>query len=183
MNKFSEGLRLSGPRESRSEPGPGPSTHAALLINLFPSTAALHNIFFWRPTCMLRPFGLDYDLHTIGAWLAGDPSPRWALLLNGAVYLLGRRMLFIQTLSAPISIAFLPLSGWIWDIPFSDRAICRHFHDLRLTVGAYPVHSRHVYLLGLLLYFVLLSLIVRSRGGFSLRAPPTHPSGADILKR
>src|SRR5580658_6905765 len=31
LNKFSEGLRLSAPRETRPEPRPDPSTHVALL--------------------------------------------------------------------------------------------------------------------------------------------------------
>jgi len=131
-------------------------------LNVFPLTAAFHNPVFYRPTCMLNNFGLEYDLPTIGAWLARDPSLPWALFVSLCVYLTGLRIPLIQTLAAPVSLAFLPLTIWIWDIPFTGRIVCHSFHDSKLVIGGSPVHTRHLYELSLVLYVVLLAFLVWS---------------------
>jgi hypothetical protein len=132
------------------------------VLNVFALTAALHNILFYRGTCMINDFGPEYDLHTTAAWFRSDPALPWALLLSLAIYAVGLRIPLVQMLAAPISLAFLPLTIWIWDIPFTGRSVCHAFHDSKLVIGGAPVHSHHLYELGLLLYVALSAWVVWS---------------------
>jgi hypothetical protein len=131
------------------------------LLNFFPLAAFLHNGVFYRPTCMLNPFGADYAIPT---WLARDPSVPWAIVSSMLIYKAGFGSQMVRTLATPIFVAFLPLTIWIWDIPFTSRVICLTFHDARLVLFGTTIMSRHFYALGLFLYFALLAL------GFTLKA-------------
>jgi hypothetical protein len=44
----------------------------------------------------------EYDLHTVAAWLARDPSLPWALFVSVCVYASGLRVPSIQTLGGPV---------------------------------------------------------------------------------
>lgn len=138
-----------------------------------PLTAILHHGLFYRPRCMLNGFGPDYDLATLLKWLAREPSLPWALLLAGVAYVCGlgaeRYARLLRASVAPFVVAFIPLSVWIWDIPFSGRWICRSFHDERLDLAFIGVvHTRHFYLFGLVVYSLLLA-----RSLFGRRTPST----------
>jgi hypothetical protein len=52
----------------------------ACTLSIIPVTAIFHHLLFYRPTCILNPFGPDYDLHTMLVWLSRDPSLPWAIL-------------------------------------------------------------------------------------------------------
>ena len=57
-------------------------------------------------------------------------------------------------------IAFLPLTIWVWDIPFTSRFICRHFHDNKLLLLGYSIKSRYFYVIGIVIYFSFLSHLI-----------------------
>ena len=138
-------------------------------LNFFPLAAALHNAVFYRPTCMLNPFGHDYaSLSVLATWLARDPSVPWAVVGSMLIYWAGLGLPILRMLAAPIFIAFLPLTIWIWDIPFTSRVICASFHDGRLALFGVPIMSRHFYLLGLVTYVVLLGAWARKAAVKSL---------------
>lgn len=128
---------------------------AALLV--FPVTAILHHAIFFRPTCILNPFGPDYDWATITTWLRADPSLPYGIAVAGLTYLAGRLAPAVQPwlerAAAAFLLAFLPLTVWLWDIPGAGRVICHHFHDGRLGL-----HSRHLYVLGAVVFLGLLSV-------------------------
>ena len=139
-------------------------------LNFFPIAAFLHNAVFFYPSCMLVQFGPDYDFQTIGRWLAQDPSAPWALAISLALYGLGLSQPLVRKAAAPIWLAFLPLSIWIWDIPFTGRIIRRSFHDGRLIVGETRIMSRFFYMFGAAAYLALLSAeAVRSMRRTSIR--------------
>jgi hypothetical protein len=138
-------------------------------FTLIPLTAMLHHAVFRRPTCMLKGFGPDYDPSTLLAWLAQDPSLPWALVLAGSVYAAGLGPgpfpRLVRLLAAPFASSFIPLALWIWDIPLSRRWVCRSFHDERLVLPLLgPLHSWHLYLLGLTAYALALTrAVIRER--------------------
>jgi hypothetical protein len=104
---------------------------------------------------MLNPFGADYTPHVVWVWLSRDPSLPCAVVIATLVWFIGKRIAAVKILVAPVFSSFLPLSLWIWDIPFTGRFICRHFHDGRLIFpGGIPISARYFYALGLLLYLV-----------------------------
>jgi len=54
---------------------------------------------------------------------------------------------------APMFISFLPVTLWIWDIPFTHRIICRTLHEgnsVPLT-GVYLM-TRHALIVSMALY-------------------------------
>lgn len=133
------------------------------ILNIIPVTAAFHHLVFYPPTCMLNPFGPDYDLKTTLMWLSKDPSLPWAILCMYVCIEKGRYYQFLRILSAPIFISFLPLSLWIWDIPFTGRFICSNFHDDKVMLYAgYMLRTRYFYILGALIYLTfVLSLLYK----------------------
>ncbi len=106
------------------------------ILCFFPLAALLHHGIFYRPTCMLNPFGADYYGSVIWQWLSRDPSVPWAIIFAMGVYFLGNAYKKLRVLFYPIPFAFLPLTLWIWDIPFTGRWICQNFNDGRFLLLA-----------------------------------------------
>jgi hypothetical protein len=111
----------------------------ALLLTV-PFTAIVHHLFFFHQQCILNPFGPRYDWPTVMAWLRGDPSPYIGLVLAAAVYIAGRAVPAVQPIALALLGATIPLSLWIWDLPFGDRPICALAHD-----GRSVIRGRHLY--------------------------------------
>lgn len=133
----------------------------ALLV--VPGTAVLHHALFFPRTCVWVPFEGESNRTTdLKRFLREDASLAWAVALASATYRLGLRRPKVQRLCAPLFTGLLPLSLWIWDVPFTRRAVCRHLHDGNLAVGGLRVRSAHVYSLSAALYAALLAL--RTRG-------------------
>ncbi|HLX61630.1 MAG TPA: hypothetical protein VKX17_10145 [Planctomycetota bacterium] len=135
----------------------------ALLV--IPFAAMLHHIVFYTGRCMLNDFGVtEYTPVALWRWLSRDPSLPWAIVAANVVYFGGQKFSWIKFAAPRFFLAFLPLSIWIWDIPFTQRYICRHFHDNHLLVFGIAVRATHFYVLGLILTagFCLAGLI-RSR--------------------
>lgn len=131
---------------------------------VFPMTAAWHHLVFYRPQCMLNPFGPDYTLSVIPQMISRDPALPWAILTALVVFAAGTRYPALQAAVWPVPIAFAPVSIWIWDIPFSGRLMCRLFHDGRFVVLGYTLKTTTWYAFGLIAYTVLLvALYVRMR--------------------
>ena len=131
---------------------------ALCVFLVIPFGAMLHNALFYYPTCMLKPFGEDYYIGSVFfKWLSRDPSLPWAIVVALCVYHFGKRYQKIKIFAAPIFISFLPLSLWIWDIPFTGRFICDYFHDSKvLLFGDYPLKSRYFYIIGIITYISFL---------------------------
>jgi len=117
------------------------------LLTTFPLTAIFHHAIFYRPTCILNSFGSDYRTEVILLWLQNDPSLLFAVLGASSIWITGLYRTQFQYWIIAFLITFLPLSIWVWDIPFTDRLICHLFHD-----GKTPLHARHLYLLGITLW-------------------------------
>jgi hypothetical protein len=123
---------------------------AALVV--VPVTAILHHAVFFFSQCMLNPVGGDdYSVATVTRWLTIDPSLPIACVVAAAVYALGRRFAWVRSVVIAFVIGFAPLSLWVWDIPFTERVICRSWHDNRIVV-----HARHLYMFGALVTPALL---------------------------
>jgi hypothetical protein len=73
----------------------------------------------------------------------------------------GRVCVLVRVAVAPIFVSYLPLSIWIWDIPFSGRFICSSFHDDRVILyPGYPLRTKYFYLLGSLIYCMFVVLLL-----------------------
>jgi hypothetical protein len=129
-------------------------TQCAVWASIFPIAAALHNLVFRRSMCMLNLIGPDYDASTIITWLDEDPSLPWAIVLTAAMSYAVTKWPAMRLPAILIWFSFLPITLWIWDIPFTGRFICHRFHD-----GRSPIHSRHLYELSLLIYFACFSTL------------------------
>jgi hypothetical protein len=110
------------------------------LWSFFPLTAMLHHAVFYKPTCILNNFGPDYTPDVIMAWLSLDPSPYVAsigalLIFMGAMRYPALRLAVLASL-----IATIPLTIWIWDIPFTERIVCRLGHDGRSVVNSLDLY-------------------------------------------
>jgi len=57
----------------------------------------------------------------------------------------------------------IPVTVWIWDIPFTDRVICYGWHNGRLKIGDFPSGSKQIYLLSGVLFVGLLVMPLTSR--------------------
>ena len=130
---------------------------AVALLMVFPITAVLHHLVFFPGMCMLNRIGPDYTARTITEWLSRDPSLPLGLVAATALLAAGARWAFLRRIAAPALIASIPLSLWIWDIPFTSRIICDSFHDGRLRLGDTVIGSRWIYLLSALIYVALLA--------------------------
>ena len=135
----------------------------ALLV--IPFSAIFHHAIFYRPTCMLNPFGEAYYLTSVlYAWLSRDPSLPWAITAALIVFHSGKRYSIIKLFAAPILISFLPLSLWIWDIPFTGRFICANFHDDKLLISGHPMKTRYLYFLGVIIYtLIFIKMLQRKK--------------------
>lgn len=127
-----------------------PAAAAVALACFFPLTAILHHAFFYHPTCILNNFGPEYTGEVVMRWLRSDPSPYWALLGATGTFALTLYFPAFRFAAAAFAIATIPLSLWIWDIPFTGRIICRLGHDGRL-----PVHSRDLYIFAAIAFWPL----------------------------
>ncbi len=127
-------------------------------LTAIPITAALHHAVFYRPTCILRPFGPDYHAEVVLRWIRNDPSPALAVLAAAAVWAAGLRVPRLRVWAAAFLLAFAPLSIWIWDVPFTGRIVHRLFHD-----GKVPLHTRHLYLAGVAVWYPAVILLRRMR--------------------
>ena len=152
---------------------------AACAISVIPITAILHHAFFYHTRCMLIPFGPDYTLEVISLWLANDASLPVAILLALAGYQLGNRFRGLRMLMIPFIVAFIPVSLWVWDIPFSGRVICMTLHDHRFMLAdGVPLKGRHLYLFGVL--FFASSMAFRLRAGREAPAREVEIAGVDV---
>ncbi len=134
------------------------------ILLVIPFTAIFHHLIFYRPTCMLNPFGTAYYLPSVlYAWLSRDPSLPWAIVTAITVYYSGKRYQVIKLFAAPIFVSFFPLSLWIWDIPFTGRFICHHFHDDKLLFWGYPMKTRYLYLLGMIIYILFFGKMIAEK--------------------
>jgi hypothetical protein len=136
------------------------------VLLFIPLTAIFHHAIFYRPTCMLRPFGDDYYPGVVLKWLANDASPYLAVLCSVGIYWAGRSYPKLKPWALAFLISFLPLSLWIWDIPFSGRAVCAHLHDSRVGI-----HSRHLYALGAALWLPVRWALYSLKAGARRRPP------------
>ena len=138
-----------------------------------PFTAMLHHALFFPRNCILNKFGGDYDLETVSLLLQRNPAFPWAILAVLITYRWGlhaRVGHFVQLAALPFFIGFLPLSVWVWDIPFLGQPICKHWHDGRLVLPLVgPMRSLCLYGFGAL----LTALLVAAR----LAAAHAAPSG------
>lgn len=141
---------------------------ALCILNIIPIAAIFHHLIFYRFSCMLNAFGYDYSLAVVYKWLSQDPSLFWSILVMIFVYHIGKFIYLIRILIAPIFLSFFPLSVWIWDIPFTGRFICYHFHDGRMIVakGAF-LASRHFYIFGLILYLLFVAYLFQKQKRFT----------------
>ena len=125
----------------------------ALLI--FPVAAVMHHAVFFPRMCMLNLYRADYH-EAAALWLSTDPSPYAAVAIASLTYLAGRRWPALKTLVPPLVIATIPLSVWIWDIPFAGRPIHHHLHDGRWQLPLIgPARSLYFYVLAIALYVPL----------------------------
>lgn len=122
------------------------------IASVFPISALLHHAVFYRPTCMLNPFGEDYYIEVIIKWLSNDPSLFLALLISIFLYILAGRVKLAHSAVVALVIAFLPLAIWIWDIPYTGRVICDLLHD-----GKTFMHTRYLYVAGAIAWAVLFA--------------------------
>jgi hypothetical protein len=145
----------------------------ACFASVIPIAAILHHRIFWKPTCMLNPFGADYTPTIVHSWLLRDPSLPWAIVLAGLAWSLGRAYSPLKYLVAPTFSAFLPLSLWLWDIPFSGRFICHHFHDNRFQLArGVPLVTKDIYAFCALLYLVYVEMLIRKHRRGLVRSTP-----------
>ena len=120
-----------------------PRLASALLAfgSFFPLTAVLLHAVFFKPTCILNNFGSEYTPDVVMTWLSLDPSPYVALAGSLVVFILATYYPILRLAIVASLIATIPLTVWIWDIPFTGRIICRLGHD-----GRWPVNSLDLYL-------------------------------------
>jgi hypothetical protein len=119
--------------------------------SFFPVTAILHHAFFYRWQCILNPFGPEYTIETVKTLITSDSSVALGAVTTLCIWVVGRRWQPLQRLVLAFVLALVPLTIWLWDIPFTARAVCHHFHD-----GQYGLRSVYFYALGALLFFPAL---------------------------
>ena len=114
------------------------------VLSVLPVAALLHYGVFHRPTCMLNNFGHEYTPAVVGAWLMRDPSLPWAIAAMVAAHWIGARVLLARALVAPGFITGLLFTLWIWDVPFTGRVVCDHFHDKGFVVAGVGLGTKHI---------------------------------------
>ena len=127
------------------------------VLLIVPLTAILHHVVFFTTTCMIDNFGPEYTPTVVWKWLSRDPSLPWAIVASWVAYRMGNRSKWVRAAVAPVFVAFLPLSLWLWDIPFAGRPICNYYHDgLAILYGDSPLRSIHFYVLGACIYALIM---------------------------
>jgi len=104
---------------------------------------------------MLNPFGKDYTVISLIKWLSYDPSLPWAIIIAIIILRLSPTHPQIKKIIMAFFFSFLPLSFWIWDIPFTNRVICHYFHDGKLSLFGETIRTRHFYVLGILIFLYI----------------------------
>jgi len=137
-------------------------------LAVVPITAVLHNRVFFRGMCMLNRIGPDYTLPTIKFWLWLDPSLPIAIGWAAVILVAGMQWAWVRSSVSLSVIATIPLTLWVWDIPFTGRSICHAFHDGRLKFGSMTVTSAWLYILSGILFVLLL---MRKRAIVAREAP------------
>jgi len=128
----------------------------ALLV--LPGAAVLHHALFFPRTCMWVPFeGDDSRAADVRRLVCEDGSLSWAIALAAGTYRLGEWRPGMRRLFTPLVPGLLPVTLWLWDLPFTRRALCEHLHDGKLTVSGHSVRTAHVYVLSAGLYVALLA--------------------------
>jgi len=90
-----------------------------------------------------------------------DLSLPIASILVLIIYYIGRKYNFIQKLIYPVPFSFLIYSLYVWDIPFTQRIICREFHDGRCVLfGGLVLKGSHILFCSLFVYFITIFLIL-----------------------
>jgi hypothetical protein len=127
-------------------------THAALLAValFFPLTAVLHHAIFYRPSCMVNPFWspTSTNMEIFFLWIQFDPSLYLGIAGSVVTYLVVRAIAQAAPFILAFVVATIPLSIWIWDLPFTGRVMCLLFHDDKTFIK-----TRHLYLLAVAAYF------------------------------
>jgi hypothetical protein len=137
------------------------STACAALV--IPLTAIFHHLLDHH-RCILETHGTDYNFQSVRDLFLHDPSLPWAIVAMVLVYHLGKHSPALRPVVVPAFAASIPLSIWLWDIPFSGRTICRHMHDGRIVLpGGIPLTTRVVYGLCFFLYLMLQSILFLKR--------------------
>jgi hypothetical protein len=128
-----------------------------VITSTIPVAAVLHHGVFWRPTCMLNPFQVSEWIGPgVGIWLLRDPSLPWAIVFAFSLDRIATFAPLVKLLAAPLFAAFLPLSIYVWDIPFTHRIVCATLHDGRFRIHGHLIQGRFLYLLGGLVYLIVL---------------------------
>lgn len=142
--------------------------HSSILMSasiafctFFPLTAIFHHAVFYRPTCILNNFGRDYTPEVVLTWLELDPSPGLGLLCALLIFAVSAYFPIIRLAALAFAIATIPLSLWIWDIPFTGRIVCALGHD-----GRWPLRTFYLYILaaisiGPIFYWLRRNWVIR----------------------
>ena len=135
------------------------SWHAACILLAIPLTAMLHHLLQGH-RCMLETYGTDYNFAALKQLFLRDPSLPWAIVAMVVAYHLGKAWPLLRQAAAPAFAALLPLTIWLWDIPFSGRFVCHHLHDGRVHLAGVRLNTTWIYALCLLLYCIFQSMLV-----------------------
>jgi hypothetical protein len=139
------------------------SWYTACVLLVIPLTALLHYLFNLH-RCMLETFGDDYTVESVRQLFLRDPSLPWAIAAMVLVYHVGKRSPWVRRAVAPAFAASIPLSVWLWDIPFSGRAVCRHMHDGRMMLAeGVKLDTKWICALCLLFYLAIQSILFYRR--------------------
>ena len=136
------------------------SWRTACVLLTIPLTGAVHHLF-QEHRCILNLNGSDYNLPALRQLFLHDPSLPWAIVTMIVVYHLGKGAAWLRRAAVPAFTAFIPLSIWLWDIPFTGRLICRTFHDRRFHLApGVPLGTRWIYCLCFLIYGVFQAILL-----------------------
>ena len=136
----------------------------ACAASVIPLTAAFHHLVFDKSRCILETHGRDYNLASVRDLFLKDPSLPWAIVAMVVVYRVGKKFRALRTAVVPAFCASLLFSLWLWDIPFSGRAIHRHWHDKHLLLPAgIPLSTKLFYILSLIFYLLLEAVLFLKR--------------------
>lgn len=132
------------------------------VLLVLPFAAILHHAVFYRGMCMLNRFGPDYIPNVVHRWLVHDPSLWCAAGMAMLLYWASAPR--ARTIIVAFLVGFLPLTVWIWDVPFLGRPICHCCHDGRLVLPVLGrIRSMHVYALSFSLFFAILAITAEVR--------------------